>query len=83
MLGQRGIMPEKLAAEEDLQKLERRVKKDESPTKSFEDKRLLQKALHMFCRVGDPPTENDAGEYSLLTGNIQQITNAVAFGLGG
>lgn len=29
MLGQRGIMPEKLAAEEDLQKLERRVKKDE------------------------------------------------------
>jgi DNA-damage-inducible protein D len=29
MLGQRGIQPEKLAAEEDLQKLERRVKLEE------------------------------------------------------
>jgi DNA-damage-inducible protein D len=29
MLGQRGIRPERLAAEEDLQKLERRVKSDE------------------------------------------------------
>jgi DNA-damage-inducible protein D len=29
MLGQRGIRPEKLAAEEDLQKLERRVKLEE------------------------------------------------------
>ena len=29
MLGQRGIQPEKLAAEEDLQKLERRVKSEE------------------------------------------------------
>jgi DNA-damage-inducible protein D len=29
MLGQRGIQPEKLAAEEDLQRLERRVKSEE------------------------------------------------------
>ena len=29
MLGQRGIQPEKLAAEEDLQKLERRVKSED------------------------------------------------------
>ena len=43
MLGQRGIQPEKLAAEEDLKKLERRVKSEE--------KRLAKRT-----RLLPPPT---------------------------
>jgi len=34
MLGQRGIQPEKLPTEEDLQKLERRVKPEEKKIES-------------------------------------------------
>lgn len=47
MLGQRGIKPEKLAAEEDLQKLERRVKSEE--------KKLAQNAKSL-------PPQGDKGQ---------------------
>lgn len=47
MLGQRGIKPEKLAAEEDLQKLERRVKSEE--------KKLTQNAKSL-------PPQGDKGQ---------------------
>lgn len=37
MLDQRGIQPEKLAAEEDLQKLKRRMKSEEKTGKTHQD----------------------------------------------